>query len=126
VTLVFEHGTTDWSTMEAPGRDYGLDVAGFTNNSVLGQLIVGGDSPAMLRLIDQVNNDSLAPADAVYVHDLFVRSGSTLDLNGLHLYYDGNYVNEGSVIGGQPLPEPGLIALLSMGLPLVRRRRPAR
>ena len=38
---------------------------------------------------------------AQYVRNLTVAAGSTLDLNGIPLYYIGDFVNDGQVIGGE-------------------------
>ena len=85
---------------------------------------MGGDAAAMLRLEDLADNGNRSSAEALYVHDLIVGPGSTLDLGGLAVYYDGQFVNEGSIIGGAPMsvPEPSTIFPLMVGLLALARR----
>ena len=79
----------------------------------------------MLRLEDAFDNGNRTSFEALYVHDLVIGAGSTLDLNGLHLYYDGTFAGEGSVLGGAPawVPEPATLAFILFGsITLLRRR----
>ena len=121
--LIFEGGTADWSTFEVAGEDKGLVPEGFDLNFGLGHLRVGGADAALLRLDDLFDNGNRSSPEALYVHDLTVGPGSTLDMNGLNLYYDGRFVNQGQVIGGTPIPEPATLVLLGEAVPLVLKRK---
>ena len=66
-------------------QDLGNVAAGFNNNFAYGTLAVGSND--YVRLVDLQNNSGSSSPEALYVNTLIVPSGSTLDLNGLHLYY---------------------------------------
>ncbi|MGO9917226.1 MAG: Ig-like domain repeat protein, partial [Isosphaeraceae bacterium] len=95
--------------LEVMGDDLGNVPAGFLDNFVYGTLAVG--SKDYVRLVDLQNNSGSSSPEALYVNTLIVPSGSTLDLNGLHLYYRAGEINgtitAGSatpLLGGGPLP----------------------
>lgn len=104
-------------SMEVAGRDLGPIAAGFADNFALGSLVVGSDVPRSIWLEDVIDNGNRSSAEALYVHNLTVGAGSKLDLAGLHLYYDGTLVNNGTMVGGTPLfvPEPGTLGMLLLG-----------
>lgn len=96
------------------------------------------DSGTYVFLADWINNGNRSSDEALYVSDLDVLIGATLNLNGLHLYtyYNGIHrvmAGEGNLFGGgiiidtQVVPLPagawllgsGLLALIGLG----RRRR---
>ena len=117
LTLIFDGMTNAASTFEVASLDLGNVPVGFRRNFALDALHVGGDAPAMLNLVDLVDNQKNGLAnEAVYVDTLVVTAGSTLDLGGLNLYYR-NAVIDGNVIasaGGNlfaAVPEPTAIAL---------------
>jgi hypothetical protein len=119
LTVVFD-GT--WSglggSVEVAGKDLGASPAGFNDNFALGSLVIGGAVPRNIWLQDIIDNGNRASPEALYVHDLTIAVGSSLDLAGLHLYYDGAFGNQGSVLGGSPIfvPEPATLGILAIGL----------
>ncbi len=71
-------------TLEVMSQDLGNTATGFANNFVYyGLSLSNGTS---VQLVDNAHNSQGAGADALYVDNLSVPSGTTLDLNGLHLY----------------------------------------
>jgi RHS repeat-associated protein len=107
--------------MEAMSQDLSASSAGFTDNFAYDRLIVG--SGTYVRLVDQGQNVAALDPEAVYVNTLIVRSGATLDLNGLHIYAHDTEI-DGTVTGGTvttlapggPImlntPTPGKIAMV--------------
>jgi hypothetical protein len=74
--------------IEAAGRDLGTAAEGFNGNFELASLALGGANTGGLRLINNiVNNPSVVGTDALYVTELTVGPGATLDLSGLNLYF---------------------------------------
>ncbi len=108
--------------LEVMGNDLGNVTAGFSDNFAYGTLALASNN--YVRLVDlQKNSGALSP-EALYVNTLIVPSGSTLDLNGLKLYYRVGEINgtitAGSatpLLGGGPLPlnssAPGNIQVAS-------------
>jgi hypothetical protein len=119
---VSAHG---FGRLEAASVDRGATESGFLDNFVLGTVVVGAVNPAGIRLMDYVDNGNRVLPEAVYLHDLIIGPDSTLDLAGLHLYYDGSVVNNGAIIGGSPVfvPEPGTLCLMGLGSVALLRRR---
>ena len=112
-------GDETWSTLEAASADLGADRASFTENSVWAELLVGnaGES-AQLRLVDTFENHP--GTEAVYVDRLIVAAGSSLDLNGLRIYYrEAEIAGQVIMSGGElfaVVPEPSTFTLVSMML----------
>jgi len=119
VAIVFD-GT--WSglggTVEVAGKDLGPILYGFKDNFAIGSLVIGGAVPRSIWLQDAVDNGNRTSAEALYVHNITVAPGSSLDLAGLKVYYDGALVNQGMITGGTPqfVPEPGTLCMLLVGL----------
>lgn len=67
------------------GNDLGNVSTGFHDNFAYNTLAIGSND--YVRLVDLSNNSGSSNPEALYVNTLIVPSGSTLDLNGLHLYY---------------------------------------
>ena len=79
------------------GQDLGNVMAGFTHNFVYGSLSLSGGT--YVRLVDNAHNATGAQPEALYVGTLLVPAGTTLDLNGLHVYAHQTQVL-GTVVGG--------------------------
>jgi RHS repeat-associated protein len=94
--------------LEAMSNDLGFSAAGFSDNFAYGTIAL---SSSYVRLVDQSHNSSGSVPEAVYANNLVVPSGSTLDLNGLHLYARATQISgivlNGSVTTG---PDGGPIA----------------
>ncbi len=116
-TITLNGGTvTAPLRLEAMSADQGGVPGGFNNNFAYGTMILGNSS--YVKLVDQ----SHTAGSAVYANALVVPTGSTLDLNGLHLYVRLAQV-AGTIMGGSitqipsggPLtvgsPTPGGIAM---------------
>jgi RHS repeat-associated protein len=97
-------------TLEVMGKDQGNVAAGFSGNFTYGNLTVSNST--YVRLVDTVHNTAGGAAEALYADNLVVTSGSTLDLNGLHVYARVAEL-DGTVVGGTvtPLPSGGALAL---------------
>ncbi|MCY2931694.1 MAG: PEP-CTERM sorting domain-containing protein [Planctomycetota bacterium] len=130
LTMVFEGGSSQFATLETGGRDLGAANAGMTANFALAGLRVGGTNVAKVRLADATDNQpAWTGKDALYVGTLALGPGSTLDLNGLHLYYDSGTIDPNATVilnGGSltRIPEPATLALLALGgLAVIRKRQ---
>jgi hypothetical protein len=126
-------GNEEESFLEAASQDRGPSSESFMNNFAIGQLIVGRSSAGHLRLLDAVDNGNGDGAPgAVYVDQLVVQAGSTLDLGGLNLYYrrsliEGEINNSGGAMIAL-VPEPATLWLAFCAIALgsgwtARRRR---
>ncbi len=96
-------------TIEAMSADQGAVAAGFSQNFAYFSLTVSGST--YVQLVDSVHNSTGTGAGALYVDNLIVQSGATLNLNGLHLYTQIAQIS-GSVINGT-------VTTLPSGGPLV-------
>lgn len=133
LTVEFGSGvfTDPLSTFEVGGEDFGFSNEGFHKNFALDTLQVGSDGDVtQLQLIDVFDNQSDWVGDeALYVTNLIVGSGSTLDLNGLNIYYiNGSFGDGGGIInsrlGGSPsVPEPAAVLMLGCGMAIRILRR---
>ena len=125
------------ATLEVAGKDIGPDVNGLTDNFALEGLTLGDPNNSNLvkvQLIDTYDNQDDGQTECIYVENLAMHTGATLDLNGLTLYYLNDespdaYLADGGVFdsaGGGALvqiPEPATLALLTLdalGAPLRR------
>jgi hypothetical protein len=131
--LIFEGGLDSTATLEAASRDLGSGNLGYLHNFAFSTLQVGGIEPAKLSLVQNYDNQTTGNGlEAVYVDRLVVRSGSVLDLGGIHLYYRTADIASGAIINGAMLrvsaiPEAGtsMLAALALyfgALPIGRRR----
>ena len=70
--------------LEALSADQGATGTGFEHNFGLYSLAVGSNT--YVQLVDNADNAAGSGDEAVYTANVTVPSGSTLDLNNLHLY----------------------------------------
>jgi hypothetical protein len=105
-TLSFEGTGTAGAPqlLEVMSQDLGADGTGFVGNFAYGKLAL--TKTTYVKLVDQTNNAAGAGIEAVYVNTLVVPSGTTMDLNGLHLYTRTVQVN-GQIKNGQVTQVPG-------------------
>jgi len=105
--------------LEVMSRDLGNVPAGFTNNFAYGTIELANGANVML----EDNSDNVPGPEALYVENLILRDGTTLNLAGIHLYVRAAET-DGTVSGGTiafvpdnsgPIalnsPSPGVIAL---------------
>ena len=130
VTLIFEGGPAVVDPFEVAGADLGPVAAGLDENFALGTLQLGGaDDVGQLLLVDMVDNQLDGEGnEALYVENLVLGPGSSLDLGGLNLYYLRATIDPDATIAGgsaRQIPEPTALSLLLAGglLATVRRRR---
>ncbi len=99
LTMYFGGNATLPSMLEVACTDIGSSNTGYTGNFSLGGLNVGdGAFTGYVKLVDDVANQG--GSEALYVKNLVVTAGSTLDLNGIKLYYDTLTVATGATING--------------------------
>ena len=105
VALVFEGGAADIDSLEVAGEDLGAVGQGFQGNFALGTLQVGGADVGRVVLVDTFENQAGSVSlEALYVHNVLVGAGSTLDLNGINVYYEHLSVDPAGMVslnGGQ-------------------------
>ncbi|MGD1277561.1 MAG: CARDB domain-containing protein [Tepidisphaeraceae bacterium] len=89
--------------LEAMSQDDGASAAGFQGNFAYGALNLSNGT--YVRLVDQSQN-AASGANAVYCSSLNVPAGTTLDLNGLHLYTLLS-TGSGTVLNGTITVVPG-------------------
>jgi hypothetical protein len=82
---------------EAMSDDVGAVAAGYTNNFAYGSIVIGNNN--YVQLVDQSHNSTGSGPEAVYCVSVTVPAGSTLDLNGLHLY-TGSANVQGTILNG--------------------------
>ncbi|MBS3821647.1 MAG: PEP-CTERM sorting domain-containing protein, partial [Phycisphaerae bacterium] len=133
LTLVFEGGGSEVDPFEIASLDMGAgDPDAFEENFALGCLMLGGDAGiGQVLLVDDFDNQQDgADNEVLYVKELVLLEGSSLDLNGHTLYYQtladaGCSIDLGS--GGaltQAVPEPTVLSLVMLGaVGLLRRKR---
>src|SRR5262249_53517803 len=94
--------------LEVMSQDQGNVSAAFSRNFGYGTLSL---SNTYVRLVDNARNSSGTTPEALYVVTLIVPAGTTLDLNGLHVYARSAQIN-GTVLGGViSLVPPGALPL---------------
>ena len=95
--------------LEAMSNDVGNVAAGMMGNFAYGSLILANNT--YVRLVDGADNANGTGPEAVYTNSLLVSAGTTLDLNGLHLYARATQI-AGTIVGGS-------VTLIPDGGPLV-------
>lgn len=101
LNMVFEGGTTGVE-FEIAGENRGAVRSGYCGNFVLDTLTIGGDDVANVDLVDNYDNGNRngpeGVSECLYVRELIIRDGCTLDLNGLSLYYQEITLESGGTI----------------------------
>lgn len=90
--------------LEAMSQDLGNVSAGFNSNFAYSTLELTANT--YVELVDNSANSPGNAPEAVYVNDLIVPAGATLDLDGLQVYahtkqINGTIVNGGAVVSGE-------------------------
>ncbi|HEX3727966.1 MAG TPA: hypothetical protein VHV08_17060 [Pirellulales bacterium] len=93
--------------LEAMSNDQGAVEAGFNKNFAYSTLSLSNNT--YVKLVDLADNATGVAPEAVYVKELVVPAGSTLNLNGLHLYVRGSQI-AGTITGGTvtTVTQPGV------------------
>jgi len=89
LALIFEGGSEDVDEFEVAGKDEGAVASAFSvDNFLIGTLQLGGTGAGGIMLIDAFDNQpGWDGSEALYVSNLILNAGATIDLNDLHLYY---------------------------------------
>jgi hypothetical protein len=82
---------------EAMSNDLGAVQSGWTTNFAYGTLSLTNNT--YVKLVDLADNAAGAGNEAVYVRNLVVPAGNTLDLDGLHLYVRTSTIG-GTILNG--------------------------
>ncbi len=92
------------------GQDLGAVAAGFVDNFAYGRLVLARNT--YVQLVDDADNAAGEGDEALYLNELIVASGTTLDLNGHNVYVRAAQL-DGTVLGGsvQLLSDGGRIPL---------------
>jgi len=111
-SVQFDGGGTAASPqqLEVMGRDLGGAVAGSSKNFTYSLIALSNNT--YVRLVDLSDNAAGVEPEALYVNSLVVPTGTTLDLNSLHLYARATQIG-GTVVGGTvtQIPDSGPIAV---------------
>jgi len=99
------HDIGNPQTIEAASADMGNFTAAWQDNFVLGSLQIGPSGTYVLLVDDYDNSASClnglcetATNEAVYVNNLTLEDGTTLDLAGKNLYVRNTFTNNGGVL----------------------------
>ncbi len=97
-SLTLDGSGTTAQFLEVMSQDLGDTAAGFKNNFAYGSLSLGNNANA--QLVDLSKNSAGAGSEALYVNNLYVAAGSTLNLNHLDVYARALQIS-GTVLNGQ-------------------------
>lgn len=87
-TFDFRPATVGTDTFEACFADRGSDPSTWADNAIH-TIILGGSNPANIQLTDWHDNQADGSKnDVLYVRNLILAPGATLDLNGIDVYYN--------------------------------------
>ncbi|MGP0064470.1 MAG: beta strand repeat-containing protein, partial [Isosphaeraceae bacterium] len=84
--------------LEAMSQDLGNVAAGFNQNFAYGTLQLTANT--FVELVDNADNAPGGTPEALYVNDLIVPAGATLNLDGLHLYARTEQISGTLIVGG--------------------------
>jgi RHS repeat-associated protein len=90
--------------LETMSNDVGNVAAGFQKNFAYGAVALANNT--YVQLVDKAHNSAGTGPEAVYAGSLLVPAGTTLDLNGLHLYARAAQIT-GTVMNGSVSLVPG-------------------
>ena len=98
-TLVLDGTNTASSPqlVEVMGQDLGTSPLGFIHNFNYGTLILSNNT--YVQLVNQYQNSGSSSPEALYVNSLVVLAGTTLNMNGLHVYARAALIG-GNVLNG--------------------------
>ena len=134
------HDALNPQTLEVTGIDVGIVGAGWADNYMLGTLEIG-TSDTYVQLVDDYDNSDTClsgyceiwSGEALYVADLILEAGTTLDLAGYNLYVlkdffdNGGTVLNGTVTVASAVPLPAAVYLFGSGfiglVGVARRKR---
>jgi len=104
--VVFSGSDATTPTFEVASKDLGATASGLTNNFAINTLALEAFAETQLQLVNGFANQ-LGSVEALYVRRLEVGAGSTLDLNGINLYFLSAEIDASSTVllnGGQLIP----------------------
>ena len=87
LTLIFEGGSEVVDNFEVAGKDEGAVSSAFSvDNFLIGTLQLGGEAAGRIKLVNEYDNQpGWSGTEALYVSNLIMNAGATIDLNGLNL-----------------------------------------
>ena len=93
--FIFEGGAGVLDTFEVAGEIDG----GFSDNFAIGALTMGGSQEGHLQLVDATDNGNRGTEgeECLFVTDLTINSGSSLDVNGFILYESGDHAEQWNI-----------------------------
>lgn len=96
-----------WALLEVGGRDTGAAGAVLTNFGLPTLIVEDGAAVTLVDANDNGNRGAAGESEALYVETLIVGAGAKINLNGLHLYANGQEVVPGPFDGGTIIDAQG-------------------